>query len=84
MRQQNEVQIIGVANPNDGDDWDRQKFVEQMSTPVPQILGESGDVWIEHGVLSQPSWVFVSADGSAELHVGGLGPSDLLERLESL
>jgi len=84
MRQQDDVQVIGVPNPNDGDDAARQAFIDQMSTPVPQILDDPGSIWVEHGVLSQPSWVFVSADGTADLHIGGLGPQGLLERLQSL
>ncbi|MGI9605485.1 MAG: TlpA family protein disulfide reductase [Acidimicrobiales bacterium] len=76
--------IIGVTNPADGDDFDKQAFIEQMSTPIPHVLANAGEVWVEYGVVSQPTMIFVAADGSTEAHTGGLGPQGLLERVEAL
>ena len=76
--------IIGVPNPNDGSAPDKQAFIDGMSTPISHVLDRPGDIWHEHGILSQPSWVFVAADGSVDVLVGSLGPQGLVDRLESL
>lgn len=55
-----------------------------MSTQVSHVLDDPGSLWLEHGVLSQPAMVFVSADGTAEVRTGSLGPEALLERAKSL
>ena len=83
-RSETGVPIIGVPNPDDGDDADRADFIAGMSTQVSHVLDDPGSVWIEHEVVSQPSWIFVSSDGSHELHTGGLGPQRLLEQLEAM
>ena len=83
-RQETGVPIIGVPNPNDGDDADRAEFIAGMSTQVSHVLDDPGSVWTDNEVVSQPSWIFVSANGSHELHTGGLGPQRLAERLEAL
>ena len=76
--------IIGVPNPNDGDDADRARFIERMSTQVSHVLDDPGAVWTENGIHSQPSWVFVSADGTRDRFSFRLGPAKLLERVEEL
>ncbi len=76
--------IIGVPNPDDGDDTDRREFIEAMSTQISHVLEDPGSVWANYKVTSQPTMVFVSADGSTEVHTGGLGPQGLLERLKAL
>jgi len=55
-----------------------------MSTQISHVLDDPGSLWREHGVLSQPAMVFISADGTAEVRNGSLGPEELLERAESL
>ena len=83
-RQGTGVEIVGVPNPNDGDDAARAAFIEQMSTQVSHVLEDPGELWVEHGVLSNPTTIFVAADGSVDVHAGGLGPSELLERIEEI
>ena len=78
------MSTIGGPNPNDGSDADKQAFIDGMSTPISHVLDTPGDVWHEYAILSQPSWVFVSADGSVDTLVGSLGPQGLVDRLESL
>lgn len=78
------MEIIGVPNPEDGNDDDRAEFAAQMSTQISHVLDDPGSVWTEHSVLSQPTTIFVSADGTTETHVGGLGPQTLLERVKAL
>lgn len=76
--------IIGVPNPSDGDDADKQAFMAQMSTQISHVLDDPGELWLEHSVASQPTMVFVSADGTTDAHLGGLGPAKLVERLKTL
>lgn len=83
-RQQSAVPIIGVPNPDDGDESDRREFIEAMSTQVSQVLTEPGELWVEYEVLSQPTTIFVSSDGSIEVHSGALGPQEMLKRIEAL
>ncbi len=83
-RQNTGVEIIGVPNIDDGSDDDRLEFIGNMSTQVSHVLEEPDEFWVAHRVTSNPTVVFVSADGSAEAHVGALGPQGLLERVEAL
>lgn len=55
-----------------------------MSTPISHVFDDPGSVWVEHGVVSQPTMVFVAADGTVDVHTGGLGPQGLLERVKAL
>jgi hypothetical protein len=83
-RQPTGVTIIGVTNAADGDDFDKQDFIDGMSTPIPHVLDDPQDLWLEYRVLSQPTMVFIAADGTIETHTGGLGPQGLLERVTEL
>jgi hypothetical protein len=78
------VDIIGVPNPEDGDDVDRQRFIDRMRTQIPHVLDDPGQLWVERGVHSQPTMLFVAADGSVESHVGLVYAQDLLARVEEL
>jgi len=55
-----------------------------MSTQISHVFADPGALWAEHGVLSQPTTIFVAADGTEEYHTGGLGPQGLLEKVEQL
>ncbi len=76
--------IIGVPNPSEGTDEAKNDFIEQMSTQVSHVLDDPGGLWSEYDVLSQPTMVFVAADGSIERSTGALGPQGLLARVEEL
>ena len=76
--------IIGVPNPADSNDADRQDFIDQMSSPIAHVLTNPGDLWTDFEVLSQPTMVFVAADGQATLKVDSPGPQILLERVNAL
>jgi len=73
-----------VPNPGDGDDAARASFAEQMSSQIPHVFDDPGSLWAEHGVLSQPTMVFVAADGSTERRSGSLGPQRLLAKAREL
>lgn len=50
----------------------------------PHTIDESGDLWAGYGVIGQPAWVFVDADGSTEVISGSLGEAAIAERIEAL
>ena len=79
-----DVPIIGVPNPSDGSDEDRQAFKDQMSSQVPHVDDDPRSVWYGEGVFSQPTWVFVSANRGREKYSGTLGPQGLLEKMNEL
>lgn len=55
-----------------------------MSTQVSHVLDDPDEFWRAHQVLGNPASVFVSADGTSELHLGALGPQEFVARLEAL
>lgn len=83
-RQNTGVAIIGVPNPNEGTGEANGEFIAQMSTPVSHVLDNPGELWENYGVSSQPSMVFITADGTFERSAGALGPQGLLSRIEAL
>ena len=42
------------------------------------------EIWREHGVNSQPAFVFIDAQGNAETIVSSMGEDSLSERLDAL
>ena len=79
-----DVTIIGVTNEDDGDDRKRQQFIEQMKVQIPHVLDGAAEVWAEYGVTSQPSMVFVNADGTFERRLGRHDPPELLDLANEL
>ena len=55
-----------------------------MSTQISHVLDDPGELWLTHGVVSQPTMIFVAADGTTEMHTGALGPQGLVDRLKAL
>lgn len=76
--------IIGVPNPGDGDDAARIAFADQMSSRIPHVFDDPGSLWTAHEVLSQPTMVFVAADGTTEKRTGSLGPQGLVAKMREL
>lgn len=76
--------IIGVPNPDDGDDAAKADFIGAMSTQISHVLDDPGELWLDYAVVSQPTMVFVAADGTRTTHTGALGPQKLVERLKEM
>lgn len=55
-----------------------------MSSPIAHVLDDPGALWDEFAISSQPSMVFVAADGTWERRTGALGNTRLLERVKAL
>jgi len=78
-----EVRFVGIAGR--GPVADMQTFVSDTGTDgFIHVADTDGSLWTQFGVLSQPSFVFVSADGSAERVSGGLDADQLRQSAESL
>ncbi len=79
MENDPDITIIGVTNEEDGDDRERRRFIEPMKIQIPHVIAGAAEVWAEYGVVSQPSMVFVNADGTYERRLGRHDPPELLE-----
>lgn len=78
-----EVRFVGIAGR--GPVPDMQEFVSDTGTDgFTHVADSDGTLWTQFGVVSQPSFVFVSADGSAERVTGGLDAGQLRQAAESL
>lgn len=48
------------------------------------LADESGSVWAEYGVTSQPAFVFIDDSGSIETIISALGKDRLAEEIAEL
>jgi thiol-disulfide isomerase/thioredoxin len=77
------VQFVGVAAQ--GPTEDMVTFINQTGVgEFTHLDDQSADVWGHFGVVSQPSYVFISRDGIAERVVGTLSKSALTDRVQLL
>lgn len=58
------------------DDYDLGEF--------DHIVDESGEIWANFEIVSQPSFIFLDATGASTSHLGALGVEGLSERLDVL
>ncbi|BDZ41003.1 hypothetical protein GCM10025865_03020 [Paraoerskovia sediminicola] len=71
-----EVAFVGV--PGLGEVDAMQEFVDDTGTgEFIHVVDDDGSLWQKFGVVSQPSFVFIDADGETELVVGAMGHDDL-------
>lgn len=78
------VTFIGIPDPSDGTEEKQQEFMARMRPQVSHILDDPIRVWQERQVLTQPSMIFIDADGTATLHSGSIDAMDLLNRAKEL
>jgi len=83
-RQNRDVTFVGVPSPFDGTPEQWQTFADGMSTPISHVFDNPQEIWTEYDVVSQPTMIFVAADGTLTRFVGGVGPTKLLERVDEL
>jgi hypothetical protein len=77
------VTFLGV--PGLGPVGDMRTFVTSTGTGgFGHLVDADGSLWARFGVVSQPSFVFVGADGSAKTVVGSLDGQALTERVTAL
>ena len=78
-----QVTFLGVAGL--GPVEDMQGFVEDTSTGAFEHLADTdGSLWGRFSVSSQPTFAFVSSDGSVDVVSGALGSDALRERATAL
>lgn len=85
MQQQygEDVEFIGVAGRDELAAI--QDFIETLGVgEFPHAVDESGAIWASFNITTQPSFVFLSDDGTSETYVGALGVEGLSSRLEAL
>lgn len=75
--------FVGIAG-RDGIDPIRSFIDEFEVGAFPHVVDETGEIWDQMGVVSQPAFIFLDADGDATSHLGGLGVDSLSERLDTL
>jgi len=67
------------------DDLSRlEDFVDKYDLDFPHAADESGGLRAELGVVGQPTWIFIGADGKTEKVFGELGEEGLVTRLDAL
>jgi thiol-disulfide isomerase/thioredoxin len=77
------VTFLGV--PGLGQVADMRRFVDNTGTAgLQHLVDADGSLWQRFGVVAQPSFVFVGADGTSELFGGALGADQLRSRASAL
>ncbi len=77
------VTFVGV--PGRGKVPEMRAFVSETGTDgFRHVADESGDLWKQFGVVSQPSFVFIDAAGHATRVTGSLDAKELRTRVQSL
>lgn len=78
-----EVTVVGVAGLGETDAM--VQFVDDTGVDgFENVIDEDGSIWNGFGVVSQPSYVFVNANGESETVVGALGYEALDEAARDL
>jgi hypothetical protein len=67
-----------------GSDASMQAFEDRHGLTFPSLRDGDGSLFEHFGVIYQPAWVFVSADGSADVVPGAMEEDELDERLRAL
>ena len=82
-RYEDEVQFVGFGSRDSAGAL--QDFVDEHELhSFPHAADEAGGLRAQLGVVGQPTWIFVDADGNAEKVFGALGEEGLVRRLDAL
>ena len=78
-----DVTFVGVAGL--GNTSDMQDFVDDYDVDAFEHLADlDGSLWQRFGVVQQPAYAFIDADGTIEVVRGALGEAGLAEQLDTL
>ena len=81
--ERSDVTFLGVAGL--GSTSDMQDFVDDYDVAAFGHLADlDGSLWQRFGVVQQPAYAFIDADGTVEVVRGELGEDGLAERLDDL
>ena len=78
-----EVQFVGIAGRDDVGAVNDFIAAYDVGGFTHAFDGD-GSVWAAFGVTSQPTFAYVSADGSVDVQFGRQGEENLAERLDAL
>jgi thiol-disulfide isomerase/thioredoxin len=77
------VTFLGV--PGLGEVADMREFVADTGTAgMTHVVDADGALWQRFGVVSQPAFVFVAADGTVQAFGGSLDPDSLRQTADEL
>lgn len=77
------VDVVGVAALGSVDDMNA--FVSDTGIGnFTQLADPDAEVWSAFGVVSQPAFAFIGADGSIDVVQGSIDKGDILERAQEL
>ena len=77
------VDFVGVAGRDDLSAMN--EFIDTFDVGAfEHAVDSDGSVWRDFEISTQPSFVFMDADGETTTHVGALGVDGLSERLDDL
>jgi hypothetical protein len=77
------VAFLGV--PGRGDVPEMQEFVADTGTgELTHVVDADGALWQRFGVVAQPAFAFVDADGTVETFAGSLDPESLRQAADEL
>lgn len=80
---QGDVRFLGV--PGLGEVGEMQQFVQDTGTgELTHLVDDDGSLWARFGVIAQPAFAFVSADGEIEVVNGSLPADDLIDAAQAL
>ncbi len=78
-----QVTFLGI--PGLGPEDDMRRFVDETGTEgFPHVVDGDGGLWARFGVVSQPAFVFVAGDGTAQSFMGSLPADQLRQRVSAL
>lgn len=62
-----------------------EEFIEFFPVEgFDHVVDLDTSVWVEYGIISQPSFAFLDDDGTVTVHNGPLGEAGLSQRVEAL
>ncbi len=78
-----DVTVLGV--PGRGEEPAMRAFVKDTGVGgFEHVVDASGEIWSAFGVVSQPAFAFIDADGNAEVVNGALSGEELESRARAL
>ena len=77
------VTFVGVAGRDDAAAMD--PFIEEHGLGgFDHVFDEDLELWVAFGVNTQPAFVFIDADGNADVVIGTMGPAGITDGLEAM
>ncbi len=81
-RQHPEITFLGVVGKDDIGPM--RDFVDNYGIEFPNLHDADGGLWRHFGVLAQPAWIFVTAEGEIRSVAGAPNESEVERILDAL